>query len=78
MPFFGRIGPQPGSIPAMRASRFHRLRTWFWLSVGWVFLSLVMGVLLHRGPLAVVPFWIGAWFFGVWTVAVGVRVGNRS
>lgn len=65
----------------MTGSRFQSLRTWFWLSVLWLVLAVgvaVFGVLGPASqPVALVALWVAAWFFAVWTIAVGVRVGLR-
>jgi hypothetical protein len=62
----------------MGVSRFHSLRTWFLLVVLWLFISWVSLAVLFIEPLGLVSLWIAGWFFVVWTVAVGVRVGLRG
>lgn len=74
----GQSASLDGNIADMGRSRRHRLRTWFFLSLLWVVLVYVMAVILQLGPLALIPLGVAAWFFVVWTVAVGVRVGVRA
>lgn len=59
----------------MSNSRFHSLRTWFLLAVAWVVFAFLITMVFQIEFLGVAALLIAGWFFVVWTVGVGVRVG---
>ena len=52
------------------------MSTWFYASLIWLFLAYA-GLVFGGPSVALAAVVIAGWCFAVWTVAIGVRVGQR-
>jgi hypothetical protein len=60
----------------MKSARLPFLSTWFFASLLWLVLAFT-GLVLGRLFFTLPAFAMAGWCFMVWTIAIGVRVGQR-